>query len=371
MRFSNHILAPIVVLAILLPSVIPCNAIPVYTAGVTVGQWARYTPLNVTYTTTLPVPQVVKDLKQTVQSTVTVRQLLYSQTDVTLESDSQLNDATVKTVILDGNPVTGAGNLSYALIAGGLSYPSPIWTNPLAPLINRTLSISYLGESRTVNVSNFTMPTPTPLGGATSRQEYVWDEISGIVLEAKVLVFLSILGPLAGFVLYTHVRVDATNIFSNSYSTPSFTITATTSTPVDSGKTATSTITITPVNGFTGTVILTDTVPSGLACSAITPSRVVTSGTASLSCSSKAPAKYNVTIRGDSDNLASSTTIAITVTGAPSQTPNTPATILGLSPIAFYSIIGTVAAIVTVAFLRMRTKSKRLRETEPSDVKLP
>jgi len=349
----------------------PCNATPVYTAGVTVGQWARYTPLNVTYSTSLPVPQIVKDLKQTVQSTVTVQQLLYSQTNVTLQSDSQLKDATVKTIILNGNLVTGAGNLSYALIAGGLSYPNPIWTKSLAPLINRTLSVSYLGESRTVNVSNFTMPTPTPLGATTSRQEYVWDQMSGIILEAKVLVFLSILGPLAGFVLYTHVRVDATNIFSNSYSTSSFTITASTPTPVDSGKTATSTITITPVNGFTGTVGLTDVIPSGLTCSAITPSRVVTSGTASLSCSSKAPAKYNVTMRGDSNNLASTTTIAITVTGAPSQTPNIPATIFGLSPIAFYSIIGTVAAIVAAAFLAMRTKSKRLQETEPSDVKLP
>jgi hypothetical protein len=75
-------------------------------------------------------------------------------------------------------------------------------------------------------------------------------------------------------------------------------------------------------------------------------------------------------MRGDSNNLANTTTIAITVTAEPSQTPNTPATIFGLSRIAFYSVIGTVAAIVAAAFLALRTKSKRLQETEPSDVRL-
>src|SRR6266571_62719 len=124
MKFSHHLLASILVFAILLPSVTPGNATPVYTAGVTVGQWARYAPLNVTYSTSLPVPQIVRDLKQTVESTVTVQQLSYSQTNVTLQSDSELKDGTVKTLILNGNLTTGAGNLSYALIAGGLSYPN-------------------------------------------------------------------------------------------------------------------------------------------------------------------------------------------------------------------------------------------------------
>jgi len=360
MKFSHHLLASILVFAILLPSVTPGNATPVYTAGVTVGQWARYAPLNVTYSTSLPVPQIVRDLKQTVESTVTVQQLSYSQTNVTLQSDSELKDGTVKTIILNGNLTTGAGNLSYALIAGGLSYPNPIWTKPLAPVINQTLSMSYLGESRTVNVSNFTMTTPTPLGATTSRQEYVWDEMSGIILEAKVLVFLSILGPLAGFVLYTHVRVDATNIFSNSYSTPSFTITATTPAPVDSGKTATSTITISPVNGFTSAVSLTDAIPLGLTCSAITPSTVAGSGTASLSCSSTTPASYTITITATSGTTSHTTATTITIAAAPSETPSAPATILGLDPTVFYAIIGiAIVVVAAAAYLGLRSRSQK------------
>jgi hypothetical protein len=362
-RFSLHLLASILVLAILLLPIIPASATPVYTAGVALGQWARYTPLKVTYSTSLPVPQIVKDLEQTVESTVTVQQVLDSQANVTLQSVSQLTDATVKTTILNGNLMTGAGNLSYALIAGGLSSPNPIWTKPLSPSINRTISMSYLGISRTVNVSNFTMPTPTPLGETTSRQEYVWDQMSGIILEAKVLVFLSILGPLAGFVLYTDVRVNATDIFSNPYSTPGFTITATTPASVDSGKTATSTIAISPINGFTGTVSLSDAIPSGLTCSAITPSRVVGSGTASLSCRSANPATYTVSIAGASDTTTRTTTLTITVTRAPAQTPNIPATILGLAPVVFYSIIGIAATIVAATLLALRTKSGRMRET--------
>src|SRR5205823_14339081 len=43
---------------------------------------------------------------------------------------------------------------------------------------------------------------------------------------------------------------------------PNFTISATTPTPLGVGQTANSTITVTSVNGFIGTVSLTDTVPA-------------------------------------------------------------------------------------------------------------
>lgn len=344
------------------------HAAPVYSAGVTVGQWASYTPLNVTYHSPgIPEPQLVKDLNQTMQSTVTVTQL-YSSSNVTVQSVSQFKDTTVKTSILNGNLTTGSGNLTYVLIAGGLSHLDTIWAKPLAPSINRTVSMYYLGTLRTVNVSNFTMPIPTLLGVANSRQEFVWDQMSGIILEAKALVVLSIIGPLGGFVEYTHIQVKATNIFYNPDSIPSFTITATSPASVNMGKIATSTLTVTAINGFKGTVALSDTVPVGLVCDAITPSTVEGSGTASLSCNSTNPATYTVSITGASDTVTRATTIRITFTTPPSQTPNAPATILGLAPLVFYSIIGIVAAIVAVSFLALRTKLNMTRETERPDI---
>jgi hypothetical protein len=258
--------------------------------------------------------------------------------------------------------MTGAGNISYALIAGGLSHPDPIWTKALAPSIDRTISVDYLGTSRTVNISNFTMSLPFPLSVVSSRRELVWDKTSGILLEAKVVVFLSILGPVAGFVAYTHVRMEDTNIFYHPNPTPGFILTGTSPASVNAGKTAISTLTVRGINGFTGTVALTDAVPGGLACGAITPNAVAGSGTASLSCSSTNPATYTVSITGASDTITRTTTITITVAAGPAQSPNAPATILGLAPVVFYSIIGIVAAIVVVTFLALRTKSERRRE---------
>jgi len=326
--------------------------------------------MNVTYhSTSIPEPQLIKELNQTVQSTVTI-QHLYPPTNVTIQSVSQLKDTTIKTAILNGNLTTGAGNLTYALIAGGLSQPDKIWTKPLAPSINLTTSMYYLGTSRTVNISNFTMPMTTLLGVANSRQEFVWDQMSGIILEAKVLVILPSLTLLGGFVEYTHVRVEATNIFYNPNSTPSFTLTTTSPASVNSGKTAVSTLTITPINGFTGTVALTEEVPAGLACSAITPSTVVGSGTASLSCSSNNPGTYTVSITGASGTMTRTTTLVIAVTGTPTQTPTAPATILGLAPLVFYSIIGIVIVIIAAALFAVRTRSDRIRETGPSNLHL-
>src|SRR5207237_9730913 len=70
------------------------------------------------------------------------------------------------------------------------------------------------------------------------------------------------------------------------YAVADFLISATSSTPVTIGASATTTITINALNGFTGTVSLTDTVPSGLSCGSITPASITGSGTATVACNS-------------------------------------------------------------------------------------
>jgi hypothetical protein len=87
-----------------------------------------------------------------------------------------------------------------------------------------------------------------------------------------------------------------------------FMITATSPAAVDVGQSATSTITITGLNGFAGTVSLSDTVPPGLTCGPISPATVTGSGTATLSCSSTTPTNYVVTVTGMSGSLTHSTT---------------------------------------------------------------
>jgi len=87
-----------------------------------------------------------------------------------------------------------------------------------------------------------------------------------------------------------------------------FTITASSPTPVNAGQSPTSTTTITALNGFAGTVALTDTIPSGLTCGAITPTSIAGSGTATVSCSATIAANYTLTLTGTSGSLTHATT---------------------------------------------------------------
>src|SRR5207249_7010754 len=87
-----------------------------------------------------------------------------------------------------------------------------------------------------------------------------------------------------------------------------FTIAASSPAAVNAGQSAVSTITITAVNGFAGVVTLTDTVPAGLTCGAITPGSVTGSGTATVSCSATVANNYVLTITGTSGSLVHTAT---------------------------------------------------------------
>ena len=75
--------------------------------------------------------------------------------------------------------------------------------------------------------------------------------------------------------------------------------------PADGTTHATSIIFASPINGFTGTVTLSDpSLPAYLTCTAIAPSTIPNgSGHAMVSCSSSVAGTYNVTIVGTSDAI--------------------------------------------------------------------
>jgi len=92
---------------------------------------------------------------------------------------------------------------------------------------------------------------------------------------------------------------------------PDFTISASSQSGLSTGQSASSTISITGQNGFDATVTLTDTVPSGLTCYAITPSNLTGSGIATVSCSSSIASIYTLTITGATGSLVHSTTATL------------------------------------------------------------
>ncbi len=84
---------------------------------------------------------------------------------------------------------------------------------------------------------------------------------------------------------------------------PDFSISATSPAPVNAGQSATSTVTVSALNGFSGTVSLTDAIPSGLTCGSISPNSIAGSGTAMVSCSATNAGNFTLTITGTSGSL--------------------------------------------------------------------
>src|SRR5207253_1152140 len=86
-----------------------------------------------------------------------------------------------------------------------------------------------------------------------------------------------------------------------------FTVAAS-SVTVNAGTSGTSTVTVTALNKFSGTVTFTYTIPSGLVCGSITPGSVIGSGTATVSCSAAVAANYTLTITGTDGSLVHTAT---------------------------------------------------------------
>jgi len=304
-----------------------------------------------------PVPQPIKDLNATARITRTVEKV--SSTYVTLQSVTHYKNSTTLTAILYGDLFTGIGNLTFGLIAGGLSAGDQVWVGTYTPKISSTAFMTYLGVPRSVNIFNTTYSMPFGQGFAVLSQEYVWDQTSGIALEYKDQNLYPGTISEGGYAEYSDVRIQSTNIFSNPVS-PDFTVTASTAS-ASAGSLAISTITIGAVNEFTDTVGLTDTVPSGLNCNQISPGTVTGYGTASLSCKSPIPGMYNVTVIASSGPTSHTATTTITITATPSKTPSAPANIFQLASAVFYAIVVGVMIMVvaTGGFLFLRSRSER------------
>ena len=104
---------------------------------------------------------------------------------------------------------------------------------------------------------------------------------------------------------------------------PDFQIAANpTSVNVNAGATATSTITVSPLNGFTGTVTLVVTTNStNLVCTLSSTTITGGSGTSTLSCSSGAAGNYLATVSGTSGTLAHSATVRFVISSSSCPSP--------------------------------------------------
>jgi hypothetical protein len=129
---------------------------------------------------------------------------------------------------------------------------------------------------------------------------------------------VTITGTSGGLVKTTTLRVTVTPV-------PSYTLSASpASMSMVQGSAGTSTISITPANGFTGNVALSAAgLPSGVTA-AFSPNPATSSSTLTLTASAAAALETaTVTITGTSGSLTETTTLSVTVTPAPSFTLST------------------------------------------------
>ena len=132
---------------------------------------------------------------------------------------------------------------------------------------------------------------------------------------------------------------------------PDFSVSAPLGVTIHAGSPTTSTINVTSINQFSGTVVLTATGSQGLTAS-ITPSSLTGSGTATLTVSAPTNGSYTVTVTGKSGSLTHSAapmvqtpifatlstsngTIVVELYRA--QTPKTVANIVSLAQSGFYT----------------------------------
>src|SRR3989449_1890536 len=126
--------------------------------------------------------------------------------------------------------------------------------------------------------------------------------------------------------------------------------------PVNPGESAVSTISVYLINGFYQPVVLTDAVPSGLDCGAITLDQITYA--AALSCSSMTLGSFTVTIDGTSGALSRTTTATFTFAMLPDFT------LTASSPVPV--IVGTSAeSIITVTPLNGFTGVVIVTDTAP------
>ncbi len=140
----------------------------------------------------------------------------------------------------------------------------------------------------------------------------------------------------------------STVVFVNVTASPCFGMTAI---PNDifflAGQTVTSTITVTSLGGFTGTIVLSATSPAGLTTS-LNPTSVVSFGTSTLtisSTSSTPPGNYTLTVTGTSGTQTQFVIVNVTVLGVSQPDFN-----MSASPTSITTSAGSVASsTMTVA----------------------
>jgi hypothetical protein len=141
------------------------------------------------------------------------------------------------------------------------------------------------------------------------------------------------------------------------YSVVDFTISATPSgILVNTDQRGHAAINVTWTRGYAGSVVLTTVSSSGLSAS-ISPSSIPGSGIATLTVSSSVAGDYSVDVTATSGGSSHTVRVTVTVIAV-----SPAASIFGLDPATFYSIVGVLAVGVVAGLVAVLRRGKRSKK---------
>jgi hypothetical protein len=257
--------------------------------------------------------------------------------------------------------LAGGAPSDYFILAGNLQATHGIWNTINTPTINQTTTESFLGQSRQVNVLNYTHITSNSYGTFASSTQFTFDQATGILFGFSTASSTSsIYG--GNYQMVTTLGMVANNIW-RSDNLPDFTISNGGSITVQAGSSGTTIVTISDQYGFGSTVDLQATTQAGLTCT-LDKTSIRASGTVTLSCTGQ-PGSYTVTITATSGSSTHNTQVPVQVN--PAGTPNQPTNQSTL----IYIVIGVAAAVAVAAaasllFLRRRKDESQTPPMETS-----
>ena len=250
----------LVLLLIALPSLhIPVAHGAIYTPGVTVGQYVDYGQISFQSNGNAFNMQAFNhtiDLRDTVTNV--------NGNNVTISETATFDNGTAPhTEVLQGNVATGAGNLTFAVIAGGLVAGDPVTESStvqgfsgFSSFINETVTRYYAGALRSVNVG---IQQPS-LPGVTFRSAVYWDAQTGFALELFLTSFIpaGIISPNSpASTVSLHLKATSTNAWSTADNSDfGLDIASLSSFTIYQGSSNTVSVNLTSVEGFTGTVYI-------------------------------------------------------------------------------------------------------------------
>jgi len=259
MRNQNLPILSVIVIILSAAFAFPAHAI-VYAPGVSPGNYVTFTHFD--YAANATLPPNFGSLNGTSSLTNTVTNVVAN--NVTIRQNWTFNNGTLpKSNTLSGLVDTGAGNLTFFVLAGGLTAGDPVYTTPQGQnffqTVNQTVTRYYAGAIRSVNVINYTLTFQPYFIKATIYN----DALTGFLLEFSESAHFPN-SPTSSVTFSFHALATSTNVWPASAS-PDFSFDAipASSTRIIPGQSLAFNLNLTSFRSYTGLV----TISAGLVAS--------------------------------------------------------------------------------------------------------